>query len=66
MILRIVSVGPGDPALLNAATENTLRSAGTLVLRTGNHPLSAWLDQNHIPFRTMDSVYESADDFESL
>ena len=66
MILCIVSVGPGDPAFLNAATEKILRKAGTLVLRTGNHPLSAWLDQNHIPFRTMDNVYESAEDFESL
>ena len=66
MILQIVSIGPGDPELLNIKTINALRSADTLVLRTGRHGLSAWLKSEQIPFFSMDDLYESSKDFESL
>ena len=66
MILKIVSVGPGDPSLMNTATVAALRSAGMLFLRTGLHPIVSWLNSLEIPFRTMDDLYESSDDFESL
>ena len=66
MILQIVSVGPGDSGFLNSKTVEALRNAGLLVLRTGRHPLTSWLADQGIPFRTMDSIYESAEDFESL
>ena len=66
MILKIVSVGPGDPSLMNAVTEASLRSAGTLFLRTGRHPIVSWLDSQKISFRTMDDLYESSDDFDAL
>ena len=39
----IVSVGPGDPSLLNEKTRDTLLHADRLILRTGRHPLSGWL-----------------------
>ena len=66
MILQIVSVGPGDSGFLNSKTVEALRKAGLLVLRTGRHPLTSWLSDQGIPFRTMDSIYESAEDFDSL
>ncbi len=66
MILHIVSAGPGDPGFLNAITVDALRKADMLVLRTGKYPLTSWLSDNGIHFHTMDSVYESAEDFESL
>ncbi len=66
MILQIVSVGPGDSGFLNSKTVEALRNAGLLVLRTGRHPLTSWLADQGIPFRTMDSIYESSEDFESL
>ena len=66
MILKIVSVGPGDPSLMNAVTVSSLSSAGMLFLRTGLHPIVSWLNSHGIPFRTMDDLYESSDDFESL
>ena len=63
----IVSVGPGDPCLLNETTRNTiLRSAGKLILRTEKHPVSAWLDQKKIPYQSMDDLYESSESFEQL
>ena len=66
MILKIVSVGPGDPSLMNAVTVSSLSSAEMLFLRTGLHPIVSWLNSHGIPFRTMDDLYESSDDFESL
>ena len=66
MTLKIVSVGPGDPSLLNAKTINTLRSAGKLFLCTGRHPLASWLNTQKIPFSTMDDLYDSSEDFEKL
>ena len=66
MILQIVSVGPGDPSLLNQKTADTLRASGFLVLRTGVHPLAEWLKEQRIPFSTMDDLYETSDDFELL
>ena len=39
----IVSVGPGDPSLMNEKTLSALKSAGKLLLRTGRHPVSGWL-----------------------
>ena len=66
MILTIVSIGPGDPALLNEKSIETIRQAGMLFLRTGRHPFVKWLEQQRIPFFTMDDLYESSDDFEAL
>ena len=66
MILQIVSIGPGNPELLNEKTINTLRSAGSLFLRTGRHALSAWLKSEQISFHTMDDLYESSENFDSL
>lgn len=66
MTLKIVSVGPGDPSLLNVKTIKTLRSAGKLFLRTGRHPLASWLNTQGIPFSTMDDLYDASEDFEKL
>lgn len=62
----IVSMGPGDPDLLNMKTVRALRGSGTLILRTGRHPLTAWLKENGIPFSTLDFLYEESDDFDLL
>ena len=66
MTLKIISVGPGDPDLMNRKTENTIRSSPLLVLRTARHPLAAWLEAQGIAFRSMDHLYESSEDFEVL
>ena len=43
-MITVVSIGPGDPSFLNEITVRTLRDASPLVLRTGRHPLSVWLE----------------------
>ena len=64
--LAVVSIGPGDPALLNQATLDELRKASPLVLRTDHHPLVSWLEEQQIPYCSLDSQYEQADDFDRM
>ena len=66
MTLTIVSIGPGDPSLLNAITIQTLRDAGKLILRTCRHPIAAWLDGQGILYSSLDDLYDNADDFDML
>ena len=65
-IVTVVSIGPGDPDLLNEKTKKTLLNAGRLILRTGRHPLAKWLNEQKIPFTTLDHLYQESDDFEIL
>ena len=62
----IVSLGPGDPDLLNQKTLRALYTSGTLILRTGRHPISSWLKEKSISFSTLDFLYEISDDFDLL
>ena len=65
-ILTVVSIGTGDPELLNGKTVSAIRETGCLVLRTARHPLAAWLDMEGIPYSSLDTFYEQADDFDAL
>ena len=62
----IVSLGPGDPDLLNMKTLRALRESTVLILRTGRHPMSSWLKEEGIPFSTLDHLYEESEDFDLL
>lgn len=64
--IKIVSIGQGDPDLLNIVTINSLRKAEQLILRTGKHPLTAWLESNKIAYQTLDELYGDAEDFDQL
>ena len=62
----VVSLGTGDPDLLNAKTISALRTPVPLILRTGIHPIVSWLEENGITFSTLDRFYEESDDFDQL
>ena len=64
--IKIVSIGQGDPDLLNIVTINSLRKAEQLILRTRNHPLTSWLESNKIAYQTLDELYGDAEDFDQL
>ena len=64
--LTIVSIGPGDPSLLNQVTLDQLRTAAPLILRTDHHPLVSWLDEQEIRYLSLDDLYEQSDDFDEL
>ena len=62
----IVSLGSGDPDLLNHATQNALRDASLLFLRTERHPIIHWLREKGIPYQSFDSFYTEIGDFDQL
>ena len=62
----VVSLGQGDPDLLNAKTIHALRESDHLILRTVRHPIAAWLETNNIIYDTLDHFYDDADDFDQL
>ena len=64
--VTVISLGTGDPELLNGRTIRTIREAPSLVLRTGRHQIVSWLEQQHIPFTTLDHLYDQAEDFSML
>lgn len=64
--ITIVSLGSGDPDLLNGKTLQALRDASVIILRTGRHPFSNWLLNNQISFSTLDALYDEADSFDHL
>lgn len=64
--VTVLSVGPGDPEFLNEITIKKLREPGTLLLRTKRHALSSFLDIHNIPYCSMDSLYDTMDDFDNL
>lgn len=64
--IKIVSVGSGDPELLNFKTVHSLKNAEILFLRTSRHPIVSWLVKNNIHFSSFDSFYDQAENFEDL
>ncbi len=65
-LITVISLGPGDPGLLNEKTLQALNGNGTLILRTAKHPLVPWLAENQIVFESLDHFYDEAEDFDSL
>ena len=64
--ITVVSLGPGDPDLLNQKTVQTVRSASDLVVLTEKHLFSRWLHHEGISFTTLDRFFESSEDFDTL
>ena len=64
--LSILSIGPGDPSLLNQATLDRLRTADPLILRTERHPLASWLAGQSVAYVALDDLYEGCEDFDAL
>ena len=64
--ITIVSIGPGDPDLLNNRTIRALRESECLILRTSQTALSKWLISEGIVFESLDRLYEKAEDFDGL
>ncbi len=64
--LTVVSIGPGEASFLNPATIEYLRMASPLILRTDHHPLVSWLNEQKIPYVSMDELYEKTEDFDEL
>lgn len=64
--ITILTVGYGNDCLLGKETADALTGARLLVLRTEKNGISAWLKARSVPYISLDSLYESAEDFDSL
>lgn len=65
-VITVVSLGPGDPSLMTLQAADALRQAKRLILRTGRHGVSAWLEASGIAYDTLDSLYDQYEDFDEL
>ncbi len=62
--LTIVTLGTGGDMFLTRGVERALREAKCVVLRTGCHPMAAFLQSEGIGYQTLDALYESCEDFD--
>ncbi|MDO4484433.1 MAG: nucleoside triphosphate pyrophosphohydrolase [Clostridia bacterium] len=65
-VITVVTLGPGDPEALTLKSANALKAAGKLMLRTGRHGITRWLDENSIAYETLDSLYDQFWDFDEM
>ena len=63
--IHILGIGWHEDELTLGAIKH-LRSDKKIVLRTGRCECAAWLEQEQIPFETLDDLYEQCEDFDEL
>ena len=61
-VITVIPLGPGAPELLTLQSAEALKKAKRLFLRTGKHPVAAWLREQSVPFESMDAFYDRFDD----
>ncbi|MCE5343207.1 MAG: nucleoside triphosphate pyrophosphohydrolase [Eubacteriales bacterium] len=64
--ITIATISTGDVSLLTRETQSALETADLRVLRTGRHPLAAWLAEHGLPYQTLDEFYERNEDFDAF
>ncbi|HZG55801.1 nucleoside triphosphate pyrophosphohydrolase [Paenibacillus sp.] len=62
----VAGLGPGGPDGLTLGAWDAIRGAERLLLRTGLHPVVAWLREQGIAFETYDETYEANGRFEDV
>ncbi|MDR0396947.1 MAG: nucleoside triphosphate pyrophosphohydrolase [Oscillospiraceae bacterium] len=63
--ITIVPLGDSLAEMTVGAAE-ALASGAPVLLRTSRHPAAQWLKDRNVPFRALDSLYEQAEDFDTL
>ena len=64
--ITVVSVGNGDPELLNRKSFLSIKEADMVVLHSDRNPFSNWLRSQKIPYSSMDHFFDEAADFDEL
>ena len=59
--ITVATISTGAPELLTREAKDALVKARVRVLRTGRHPVAAWLEERSLPYETLDALY---DDFQ--
>ncbi|SHE76892.1 tetrapyrrole methylase family protein / MazG family protein [Caldanaerobius fijiensis DSM 17918] len=66
MRIDVIGLGPGSDGLITRQTENILRGADEIYLRTKIHPSVKWLDENGIKYQSFDYIYEESRSFDEV
>ena len=64
--LTVVTLGTGSEAFLTRGAEKALKEAKRVVLRTGRHPMTKYLDEQNIRYETLDALYDAHEDFDAF
>ncbi|MGL5540953.1 MAG: SAM-dependent methyltransferase [Erysipelotrichaceae bacterium] len=65
-MIYIIGLGAGDEAQLPKGMDALLHQGYPLYLRTAQHPVVAYLDQEGIAYQSFDAVYEAHADFKAV
>jgi len=64
--LIIAGIGNDGPGQLTMDAARAIREADAVVLRTARHPVAEWLTGEGISYSSLDDLYETHEDFDSL
>lgn len=65
--ITVVGLGSGDESQLTLGVLSRLEAAGTVYIRTSDHPVVAYLQEKRgITFSSFDRIYEAHDSFEAV
>ncbi|MDI9521227.1 MAG: nucleoside triphosphate pyrophosphohydrolase [Bacillota bacterium] len=64
--ITVVPLGPGSPDLLTLGAFNHLKKAAQIILRTQKHRAVKFLSEEGLVFESLDSLYESSEDFDTF
>ncbi len=64
--IQVIALGPGSRDLLTLGALEALRSARQLVLRTERHGVAKYLASLGVGYDTLDALYDSSEDFDTL
>ena len=62
----VVALGPDEAENMTFGAANALKDAGQILLRTGRHGISKWLNAQGIAYETLDGLYDAAEDFDGF
>ncbi|MFZ5974585.1 MAG: nucleoside triphosphate pyrophosphohydrolase [Bacillota bacterium] len=66
MKLTIAGMGPGPVSMCTPGVLDAARRADALLLQTMRHPVAQYLQEQGVAFKTLDALYENAEDFDAL
>ena len=64
--VTIVTLGPGPKDLLTLGAAAQMKKAGKLILRTARHGAAVFLEEENIPYESLDALHETSDDFDAF
>lgn len=64
--ITVVSLGPGGREYLTLGALDAMRGAETLILRTARLDAARYLEEQGIPFTSLDALYDESEDFDEL